>query len=281
MSEMKFIAVYLVFLFGTLQAFDDYDTPEEFDDILGDMTDSLSSEEESEINGVVSDTYDDSDEENLKDNSDVLNSVDEKLDNRVEEQGNVYWSYVLWRPSVLDDSGLQESQKNYYKSLDYIQNFFNGGFKDNMNEEKDEQGWKDDFKQLDLPRVSALTSNSEPDFYDNVAESFTNLKETMNDVVSRPEVKDNMFYIIMGLTGFLLLVFLNDNLFNKQKPRNAQNHYLLPDTGASAKLPTYDECMKAEKNIHVIIGENEVFNKVDLSLPVFAVDKEKGERNNK
>ena len=35
-----------------------------------------------------------------------------------------------------------------------------------------------------------------------------------------------------------------------------QDHYLLPDSGASAKLPTYEECVKADKNILVNIGDN-------------------------
>ena len=54
------------------------------------------------------------------------------------------------------------------------------------------------FSYSNLCRVAALTSNNEPDLYDNIADSFNNLKETVNDVVSRPEVKDNMFYILMG-----------------------------------------------------------------------------------
>ena len=48
---------------------------------------------------------------------------------------------------------------------------------------------------LNLGRVAALTSKDEPDLYDNLANSFNNLKERLNYVVSRPEVKDNMFYI--------------------------------------------------------------------------------------
>ena len=103
-------------------------------------------------------------------------------------------------------------------SVAYIKDFLWGRFDTEEDEGEEKMGWKDDAKQLDLPRcyqfamvldwfnyyylnlgrVAALTSNDEPDLYDNIAHSFNKLKETVNDVVSRPEVKDNMFYILMG-----------------------------------------------------------------------------------
>ena len=46
---------------------------------------------------------------------------------------------------------------------------------------------------------SALKANKEPSLYDNFANDFNQLKEKVNDVVSRPDVKDNMFYILMGI----------------------------------------------------------------------------------
>ena len=45
-------------------------------------------------------------------------------------------------------------------------------------------------------------------------------------------------------------------LENKSSKTHSQDHYLLPDSGASAKLPTYEECVKADKNILVNIGDN-------------------------
>ena len=44
-------------------------------------------------------------------------------------------------------------------------------------------------------------------------------------------------------------------LENKSSKTHSQDHYLLPDSGASAKLPTYEECVKADKNILVNIGD--------------------------
>merc|ERR1711909_130092 len=194
-----------------------------------------------------------------------------------EEHKNTYQSYVLWRPSVFDDSGLLQSHQHL---LSFLGNFMSEGqVEENKVEESDSAGWKDDLKEMDLPRVSALTARDEPTMYDNLVNTVNSMKETVNNVASRPEVKDNMSYILMGLMGFLLLMLLNENLFGKSKPSSVQNHYLLQDTGAAAKLPTYEECMKAEKNILVSIGDKDVFNKVDLSLPVFAVTKDKGGNN--
>merc|ERR1712002_154341 len=208
-------------------------------------------------------------DENTKDKNE---SPEISADNSNEEQGDEYRSYVLWRPSVLDDSGLLQSHR---RLLDFLRNFMSREELPHFEDKNTEsQGRKDDTKQMNFPRVLPLTDRNEPSTYDNFVNSFNNLKETVNDAVSRPEVKDNMFYILMGLSGFLLLLFLNENLFDKQKPRSVQNHYLLQDTGAAAKLPTYEECMRTEKNILVSLADKDVFNKVDLSLPVLAVTKE-------
>jgi len=219
-------------------------------------------------------------EENKEMKEESIGTKQFATDKTDKEKGNSYYSYVLWRPSVLDDSGIMKTEKNYHNLMVTIKNLFNGEEEEEEKEEKiEKQGRNDDIKQLDLPRISALISRDEPTVYDNFVDTVHNLKVTVNDVASRPEVKDNMFYIIMGLTGFLLLAFLNENLFKKPKPRNVQNHYLLPNTGAAPKLPTYDECMKAEKNLLVNIGNNEVFSKVNLPQPVFAVVEDKVEED--
>ena len=86
-------------------------------------------------------------------------------------------------------------------------------------------------------------------------------------------------------------------LENESSKTHSQDHYLLPDSGVSAKLPTYEECVKADKNILVNIGDNgddldpiisvlsyyfsEALNKVDLNLPVFVVEKDGQRRNNR
>ena len=74
-----------------------------------------------------------------------------------------------------------------------------------------------------------------------------------------------------------MLTLVNDNFIKKKESRTnqvivilafhwdyesplTQDHYLLADTGASAKLPTYEECIKADKNILVTLADTgEVF----------------------
>jgi len=255
------------YIFGSLEQIDneseENDDPsmESIEDLRSDFDNVKGSDEDKEQKG----------EENEREGE---SNLAEKTN---EEHKNTYQSYVLWRPSVFDDSGLLQSHQHL---LSFLGNFMSEGqVEEDKVEESDSAGWKDDMKEMDLPRVSALTSRDEPTMYDNLVNTVNSMKETVNNVASRPEVKDNMSYILMGLMGFLLLMLLNENLFGKSKPSSVQNHYLLQDTGAAAKLPTYEECMKAEKNILVSIGDKDVFNKVDLSLPVFAVTKDKGGNN--
>jgi len=230
-----------------------------------------------EVNKHVSENGEESEEE--KKEKEETSDIPKESES---EPGNIIGSYVLWRPYILDYTSILQAEQDYYKSMVHIREFLERGFSTEEDEEKENLGWKDDAKQLDLPsRVAALTSSNEPDLYDNIADSFHNLKETLNEAVSRPEVKDNMFYILIGLTGFLMLALFNDNICKKQEARTVQDHYLLPDSGASAKLPTYEECVKADKNILVNIGDNEALNKVDLNLPVFVVEKDGQQRTNR
>jgi len=277
---MKTIVIGLLCVFTYTQAFASYEYFESLEDL---DTES----EESFAEGIAGDGNADEDFDSLEygfenDENVVFEESKEPepiaIDKSDKEKRKSYHSYVLWRPSVLDDSGLMQTERNYYNLMVSISNFFNGDLQEEeeKEEETEKQGRNDDITQLDLPRISALTAKDEPTVYDNFVDTVNNMKVTVNDVVSRPEVKDNMFYIIMGLTAFLLLAFLNENLFKKTKPRTVQNHYLLPNTGAALKLPTYDECMKAEKNLLVNI---EVFNDADLTLPVVAVLEDKVEED--
>ena len=49
-----------------------------------------------------------------------------------------------------------------------------------------------------MHRVSALRSGEEPTMYDNLVSTVNNMKEAVNDIASRPDVKNNMSYILMG-----------------------------------------------------------------------------------
>jgi len=200
-----------------------------------------------------------------------------KIDKSSESQkepSNVIWTYVLWRPRVLEDNDHLLPRLSDYQSYNYLKTMADTWLQNEDEKDEGRQGWRDDRKQLDLPRVAALTSDDEPDFYENLVDSFNGMNKKIHEVASTPGVKQNILYVLIGLTGFLMLTLVNDNFIKKKESRTTQDHYLLADTGASAKLPTYEECIKADKNILVTLADTEVFNKVDLSLPVPAVDTE-------
>jgi len=269
---MRHIALLLLFLsvfthafeFDTNDIFEQIHESEENDDVSMESSEDLESVFD---NGLI--TEEDKENENEESESEDETKLGEKLH---EEHTNVYESYVLWRPSILDNSGLLKSQQHF---LTFLGNFVSEGQRE-QDEHDERGGWRGDMNEMDLPRVSALRSGEEPTMYDNLVSTVNNMKEAVNDIASRPDVKNNMSYILMGLMGFMLLMFLNENLSGKSKENSIKNHYLLQDTGAAAKLPTYEECMKTEKNILVSIGDQDAFNKVDLSLPVIAVTKDKG-----
>jgi len=48
-----------------------------------------------------------------------------------------------------------------------------------------------------------------------------------------------------------------------------KDHYRLPNTGSSAKLPTYDECMMADGNILMNINESDLHHhKINFIVPL-------------
>jgi len=196
-----------------------------------------------------------------------LNDAD--LPESQQEQHHVIWTYVLWHPRVFEEDN---QLLNHYQTFQFLKNMFQtqqDGDQDGVR-----QGWQDDREQLDLPRVSALQANDEPDMLDNFVDSFNSMNEKIHQVASTPEFKQNIFYFLMGIVGFLMLALFNDNFSKKKEPRTVQDHYFLADTGSTAKLPSYEECTKTDKNILVNMENSEVFNKVDLSLPVLVVDME-------
>lgn len=215
---------------------------------------------------------------NEDENKDVEMSVDDSSESR-KEPNNVIWTYVLWHPEGVENNGPLLPQLSDYPTYNYLKNLLESGFQ--TQEEEGRQGWRDDRQQLDLPRVEALTSKDEPDIYDNMKDSFDIINEEMHKVASTPEFKQNMFYILFGVIGFLMLTIINDNFMKKREPKTVQDHYMLADKGAAASLPTYEECIKADRNIMVTMNDTDVFNKVDLSLPLVAVDTEVKEEEEK
>ena len=59
-----------------------------------------------------------------------------------------------WRPSVFDDSGLLQSHQHL---LSFLGNFMSEGqVEEDKVEENDSAGWRDDMKEMDLPRLLVI-----------------------------------------------------------------------------------------------------------------------------
>jgi len=129
-------------------------------------------------------------------------------------------------------------------------------------------GQKDDNSQLNWlfsdDRPSALTSDRNPSVYDQVSSSFEQLRDNFDRAVEAPGFQENLFFVLLGLTGLLILSSVFNSVLCPKRTESEQDHYYLPPGEAlPVKLPTYDECM----NMSIVEQEY----KINLSLPVVAV----------
>eukprot|EP00090_Calanus_glacialis_P007690 TRINITY_DN16132_c0_g1_i5.p1 TRINITY_DN16132_c0_g1~~TRINITY_DN16132_c0_g1_i5.p1 ORF type:complete len:328 (+),score=93.38 TRINITY_DN16132_c0_g1_i5:137-1120(+) len=118
-----------------------------------------------------------------------------------EEPAHVVRTYILLHP--MDQ---QHAFQAYNMMFNIVQKMFQK--MDDMNNSDDDKqvgaGWKDDRRQLRIPqyqpRVAALTSPGDQasEVYNKVVDSLDNLKGKIQEAVSRPEFKENVFYCLMG-----------------------------------------------------------------------------------
>merc|ERR1712059_78338 len=120
--------------------------------------------------------------------------------------------------------------------------------------------------------MGMTSEDSTPGIYDQVAASLEQMKDNVERTIETPGFKENFFYILLGLTGFMLLssVF-NSMLCPKENPTNEDHYYLPPAEALPVKLPTYEECIKADKKLVVGLTAQEEVCKVDLSLLAVAM----------
>jgi len=129
-------------------------------------------------------------------------------------------------------------------------------------------GQKDDNSQLSWPFYedgsAAVTSDRNPSVYDQVSSSFEQLRDNFDRAVEAPGFQENMLFVLLGLTGLLILSSVFNSVLCPKRTESEQDHYYLPPGEAlPVKLPTYDECM----NMSIVEQEY----KINLSLPVVAV----------
>jgi len=209
------------------------------------------------------------------------------------EQPHV-WTYVLWRPSFSADGlpslSQEDAQESYAQMVGLIQSMM-GGWETSANEVVvgDESprifgdgspirrgGWLDDRMQLKLPEEAAAASfrRSEGDgsFYSRLAQSLGNVKEQVDNTFRAPGFQQDLYYILVGVSGFLLITTALNSVFSKREERtNMEDHYFLNGKTPGAKLPTYEDCIKADRELVMDITEQESYTKKNLSLPTFVV----------
>merc|ERR1711892_992722 len=141
-------------------------------------------------------------------------------------------------------------------------------------------GQKDDNSQLRLPFYedgsAAVTSDRNPSVYDQASSSFEQLRDNFDRAAKAPEFQENLFYVLLGLTVLMILWEFNSVLCPKRTESEQDHYYLPPGEALPVKLPTYDECIKADMSIGIVEQEY----KINLSLPVVAVaatEKKSGE----
>jgi len=209
------------------------------------------------------------------------------------EQPHV-WTYVLWRPSFSADGlpslSQEDAQESYAQMVQLIKSMM-GGWEISGNDVivGDELprivgdksairrgGWRDDRMQLKLPEETAAASfrRSEGDgsFYSRLTQSLGNVKEQVENTFRAPGFQQDLYYILIGLSGFLLITTALNSVFSKRDERaNMEDHYFLNGKTAGAKLPTYEDCIKADRDLVMDITEQESYTKKNLSLPTFVV----------
>jgi len=222
------------------------------------------------------------------------------------EQPHV-WTYVLWRPSFSADGLPSLSQESYAQMVRLIQSMMGGweisgndvvvgdelprivgdesptirrrgGWLDDIGDGSPTRrgGWRDDRMQLKLPEETAAASfrRSEGDgsFYSRLTQSLGDVKEQVENTVRAPGFQQDLYYILVGLSGFLLITTALNSVFSKREERaNMEDHYFLNGKTAGAKLPTYEDCIKADRELVMDITEQESYTKKNLSLPTFVV----------
>jgi len=219
-------------------------------------------------------------DEITKEAEDVKVNGIQSVEESKEDPGHLR-TYILWHPM---------NQQQAYQAFNVMFNLAQKMFEDmddldNLdNENEIKRGWQDDRRQLRLPhfqpKVAALTSidDEATDVYDKVADSLNNLKNKIQETVSEPAFKENMFYLLMTICCFLLLVALYDNCTEDSPAEPEEDNFLLfPDKAAAAKLPSYEDCIKADKVLAVdlidVHGVKEAgdITKKDLNLSLSVV----------
>jgi len=184
-------------------------------------------------------------------------------EDRQEKEGEVQqWTYVLWRPEL---SLLEDPHQTYTRMVNMMNLLLDSV---NVQEEPFERynpkGWLDDRMQLRIPplpesRSASLHSGEEENFYNSVAQSLESIKEQVGATISTPGFRQDVYYFLIGLCSLLLLSAAFNSIFMKRETRGqTEDHYYLHAPAITAKLPSYEDCIKADRDLMVGIPAEEI-----------------------
>jgi len=178
---------------------------------------------------------------------------------------NVVRTYIMWDPV-----GQQRALEIYNSMMSHAQYLFQQMDDLELNDEARpaRAGWRDDRRQLRIPalhpRASALTSEGE-EVYEKVTNSLGSFKDRVLETLSSPEFKQSLFYCLLTICCFLLLLALYDNCVDDSKEEDDEEEVILPEKGVMVKLPSYEECIMADKYpVKDMKNEKEIRVDVDM-----------------
>jgi len=194
-----------------------------------------------------------------KSKDDLIMDKEDKL----EEEGPVQqWTYVLWRPEL---SLLEDPHQTYSRMVNMMNLLLDSV---NVQEEPFERynpkGWLDDRMQLRIPplpesRSASLHGEEEENFYNSVAQSLESIKKQVGATISTPGFRQDVYYFLIGLCSLLLLSAAFNSIFMKRETRGqTEDHYYLHGPAITAKLPSYEDCIKADRDLMVGIPAEEI-----------------------
>jgi len=187
--------------------------------------------------------------------------IHEKEDGQEEEDPVQQWTYVLWRPEL---SLLEDPHQTYARMVNMMNLLLDSV---NVQEEpfrRQGKGWLDDRMQLRIPpmpesRPASLHSGEGDNFYNSVAQSLESIKEQVGATIATPGFQQDVYYFLIGLCSLLLLTAAFNSIFLKKETRGqAEDHYYLHGPALPAKLPSYDDCIKADRDLIVGITAEEI-----------------------
>jgi len=181
-------------------------------------------------------------------------------------------TYVLWRPVT----SLGMGDQTYARIMSLVQSLLQGM---ELDEDSDkEPGWRGDRMQLRIPqrnpdpRAQRVVSNSDDEgVYARLTQSLDSIKDKVETVMGGPDFQQNIYYILIGVSAMLLIATAFHSIGGRRTPRDeTQDHYYLSDPALGAKLPTYEDCVKADSDLVAGITSQEVYPTKE-SLPTFVV----------